>query len=107
MDVTGMQVVLYCMLFAIISLIVGELAMANQMAISQVIDGRFEQVPNKCFVSPPYFFPFIFFAARFSPLTSFFSLGSTILYFPLTPLGLPAPLFAPPALITLTAFLFF
>src|SRR5215469_4930289 len=43
------------------------------------------------------------FGYSFSPLTSFFNLASTILYLPLTPLGLPAtPLLPPLATTTLT-----
>src|SRR6266536_6686839 len=50
-----------------------------------------------------HLFHFLFFAALFSPFTSFFNLASTILYLPLTPLGLPAiPLLPPLATTTLT-----
>lgn len=57
-------------------------------------------------LSKDYFF-FCFFSALFRPLTSFFRRGSTILYLPFTPLGLPWPLLWPPARMTFTGCFFF
>jgi hypothetical protein len=58
--------------------------------------------------SLPYYIHFLFFFSLFSALTSFFRRESTILYFPLTPFGLPEiPLFPPLATISLTCCLGF